>query len=71
MHSNAALERLINTVMALDGLSESPDYSVEMRCLWRKIDWAATEAETTLKRLTASPPAAQPAAQPGLDGAAA
>jgi len=53
MQSNAPLERLINAVMDLDGLSENPDYAMEVRCLMRKIEWAATEAETALKRCQA------------------
>ena len=53
MQSNAPLERLINAVMDLDGLSENPDYAMEVRCLMRKIEWAANEAEIALKRCQA------------------
>jgi len=50
MESNAPLERLINTVMALDGIAAESDCASEMRCLMRKIEWAAAEAEATLAR---------------------
>ena len=62
MLSNAPLERLINTMMMLDGVSDDPNQATEMRCLMRKIDWVATEAEAALKRCT--PPVAAELATP-------
>ena len=52
MISNAPLERLINAVMALDGLAPGVGDEVELRCLMRKIEWVANEAENTLARCT-------------------
>lgn len=69
MLSNAPLERLINTVMMLDGLSADPKQAAEMRCLMRKIDWVATEAEATLRRCAPAAVAGQPAPN-GLQDAA-
>ena len=69
MLSNAPLERLINTMMMLDGFSDDPNQASELRCLMRKVDWVATEAEAALKRC--SPPvAAEPAAPTGVKDAA-
>lgn len=57
MLSNQPLERLLTAMMALDARAEHPDYAIEMRCLLRKLEWAAQEAETTLKRLETAPAA--------------
>ena len=55
MLSNEPLERLLSTMIALDGHGGNPAAALEMRCLMRKIDWVASEADAALKRLT--PPA--------------
>jgi hypothetical protein len=52
MLSNEPLERLINTLVALEGQGVDAQRSRELRCLWRKIDWVAQEAESTLQLLT-------------------
>ena len=69
MLSNAPLERLINTMMMLDGLSDDPNQASELRCLMRKVDWVATEAEAALKRCT-SPAVAEPATPARVENAA-
>jgi hypothetical protein len=69
MISNAPLERLLSAVVALDGLAVGGGLESELRCLMRKIDWVATEAESAVKRCTPSAPAA-PAAPTGLVDAA-
>ena len=52
MISNAPLERLLNAVVALDSLAVGGGHETELRCLMRKIDWLATEAESAVKRCT-------------------
>ena len=69
MNSSAPLERLINAVMALDGFAANGDHATELRCLLRKIEWVAAEAETTRKRCASRPPAA-PMLRVGLQDAA-
>jgi len=69
MLSNAPLERLINAVMTLDGLGGGGGHEAELRCLMRKIDWVATEAESAVKRCAPSAPAV-PTAPAGLQDAA-
>lgn len=53
MASNDPLARLINTMMAL-GATDNPEDAIELRCLLRKIDWVADQAETALKRIMPS-----------------
>ena len=61
MISNAPIERLLNAVVALDGLNAGGGCESELRCLMRKIDWVATEAESAVKRCTPSATAVPPA----------
>ena len=58
MISNAPIERLINAVMALNGPAAEGAHDAELRCLLRKIEWVATEAETVLRHCAPSTPAA-------------
>lgn len=69
MISNAPLERLLNAVVALDGLAVGGGLEAELRCLMRKIDWVATEAESAVKRCTPSASVVV-AAPPGIKDAA-
>ena len=69
MLSNAPIERLLNAVVTLDGLNAGGGCESELRCLMRKIDGVATEAESAVKRCTPSAPAA-PAAPGGIEDAA-
>lgn len=54
MESNAPIERLLSAVMSLDSCADSPGYASEMRCLMRKIEWAANEAEAAVRRCEAA-----------------
>jgi hypothetical protein len=69
MISNAPLERLLTAVVALDGLAVDGGQQWELRCLMRKIDWLATEAESAVKRCTPTAPAV-PAAPSRIKNAA-
>ena len=69
MISNAPIERLLNAVVALDGLNAGGGCDSELRCLMRKIDWVATEAESAVKRCCPSATAV-PGAPPGVEDAA-
>ena len=72
MQSNAPLERLLSAVMTLDACADSADYAVELRCLMRKIEWVANEAETAVQRCSKAGRASEgtPTGRNGLGTAA-
>lgn len=51
MLTNAPIERILNAIMVMDGMTNVPGHRLESTCLQRKLEWLANEAEMHLKRL--------------------